>query len=103
MKSGDTLVLFIDKIAPKFKADYNDNSTFPSDKVFDFQNWRKTENYKKIVTADEDQDNFGNKGRFEMSDDFTLVVLSTQTDEEEVQNVIANMTQLASFEIIKVQ
>ena len=77
MRSGDTLVLHSSKIVPDYKEKFYDKKTFPSDKIFDFQEWRKKENYKSILTEDEDVDNFGNKGFFDMNDDFTIVMLST--------------------------
>ena len=77
MKSGDTLVLHSSKIVPDYKEKFYDAKTFPTDKIFNFKEWRKPENHKKILQDDEDQDNFGNKGFFTMNDDFTIVMLST--------------------------
>lgn len=69
VKSGDTLVLFVDKIAPDFKVNFSDKN-FPTDKVFNFGEWRKKEVYKSILKGDEDVDVFGNKGWYEMKDEF---------------------------------
>ena len=77
MKSGDTLVLHSSKIVPDYKEKFNDAKLLPSEKIFDFAEWRKEANYKSILIDDEDQDNFGNKGFFTMNDDFTIVMLST--------------------------
>ena len=54
MKSGDNLVLFVDKIAPDFKSTLYHKEDFPTDVIFNFQEFRKTEVYKKVLRGEED-------------------------------------------------
>ena len=50
--------------------------------MFDFAEWRKKENYKKVLTEEEDKDNFGNHGWYEMNEKFSFALLAGYTDEE---------------------
>ena len=70
-KIGQRLVLDCGQGLTDFKADLGDEpSSFPVDTVFNVKEWRKPENYKKILRGDEDKDNFGNKGHYSMNQDF---------------------------------
>ena len=62
MKSGNVLVIFIDKIMGKFE-DYYDEKFLPKE-IFDPLEIVKPEIYKKILKEEEDVDNFGNQGGF---------------------------------------
>ena len=76
MRSGDRLVLFCGNIAPDFKKEMtSDAANFPAEVVFNFNEWRKEENYKKIVRDEEDHDLMGNKKMFWMSEKFDLIIL----------------------------
>lgn len=103
MQSGDRVVFFIDKIAPDFKNKFTDPNYFPTDKVFNFNEWRQKENYKKILKEDEDKDVFGNRGFYEMKDNFTLLILATYTDDETMQEVMKNIPNLDNFDIFCVE
>ena len=103
MKSGDNLVLFCDKIAPDFKTKMTHKENFPADKIFNFAEWRKKENYKSVLRGDEDQDVFGNKGWYEQKDTFAITVLASYTDEEHVQAVLAALPNAGDFEKFIVQ
>ena len=61
-KVGDNLVLFVDEMAPDFKTKMTHKEDFPTDKIFNFGEWRKKDNYKSILRGDEDEDMMGNKG-----------------------------------------
>ena len=98
MKSGDNLVLFVDKMSVDFKTVMCDKDNFPADLIFNFAEFRKTENYKKILRGDEDKDVFGNKGLFELKDTFAITVLATYTDEEHIQKVLESLPNLDNFE-----
>ena len=54
MKSGDVLVLYIDKLAPDFKNNISHKDDFPTDQIFKFLDFRKPENYKKLLRNEED-------------------------------------------------
>lgn len=49
MRVGNRLILFVGKNTADFCNDFNDPENFPTDKIFNFNEWRKEENYKKIV------------------------------------------------------
>ena len=77
MKSGDNFVMYMDKMALDFKTDMCHKEEFPTDLIFNFAEFRKKENYKKILRGDEDQDLFGNKGLFDQKDTFAISILAT--------------------------
>mmetsp|Transcript_28729 Transcript_28729/g.21412 ORF Transcript_28729/g.21412 Transcript_28729/m.21412 type:complete len:113 (+) Transcript_28729:168-506(+) len=81
MQSGETYVLFLDKLAPNFKEEFTHPTVFPADKIFNFNLWRKE--YRIILKKEEDKDLSGNAGFFRMDDDFNIVILSHATDPEE--------------------
>lgn len=83
MKAEDTLVIYVSNIAPDFKNNFSKEGAFPTDKVFNFNEWRKKENYKSILQDDEDKDSFGNKGWYEMKEKFQIVILSTADEAED--------------------
>ena len=83
MQSGERFCIAIDKIAPDFKETFNDATVFPTDLIYNFEKFRIYENYKSILTPEEDEDYQKNKGCYIMNEDFTLVILSTAKTEEE--------------------
>ena len=102
VKAGERMCIMIDRIAPDFKEEFNDETLFPTDKIFNFKEFRKMETYKSIITEEEDRDYQDNKGNYLMHEDYTLVILSTARNEEEKQAVIDNLPCLDSFEIIEI-
>ena len=70
MRVGDTLVIHIDKTMPNFKTDFTHKTEFPTDKVFDFAEWRFYNNYMSVVKEDENVDLHGNKKCFAMNSNF---------------------------------
>ena len=83
MKAGQNTVFFFDKIVPNFKGEYFNPKTIPSS-IFHPSEFEKKDTYNQIVHEDENVDNFGNKGHFEMDDKFRVVVLSyADPDDEE--------------------
>eukprot|EP00347_Sterkiella_histriomuscorum_P002379 403368382 len=104
MRTGDRLVLYCGNIAPDFKEGLSsDAQNFPSELVFNFAEWRKEANYKKIVREDEDHDLMGNKKCFWMNDKFNLIVLQNDDDEETRQELIDRIPHIESFDIINIQ
>lgn len=103
MRSGDRLVLFVGNIAPDFKTVFtSDDKNFPSDCVFNFPEWRKEANYKKIVRDDEDHDLMGNKKCFWMNEKFNIIILQQDDDEETRQELLQRIPHLECFEIINI-
>lgn len=85
MRTGDRLVLYLGNIAIDFKNNFtSDETNFPAEKVFNFAEWRKEENYKKIVRKEEDHDMMGNKNMFWINDSFNLIILAE--DEGDAEN-----------------
>ena len=71
MRCGDRLVLFVDKLNPDFKNEYNfPPDHWPSDELFDFEKWRSNDTYMKIVKEEENEDLLKNKGKYSMHDNF---------------------------------
>ena len=54
MKSGDNMVMYVDKTAPDFKTNFTDKADFPTEVMFNFEEFRKKETYKKLLRGDED-------------------------------------------------
>ena len=54
------------------------------------------------MKEEEDKDNFGNKGFYTMNEDFSIVMLSTTEDEDDIQEIIKNLPDKDSFEVIQV-
>ena len=75
MRSGDRLVLSVGNINIEWMKVFNDEKQFPIDKIFNFAEWRKEANYKKILKPEEDVDYMGNKNMFSMNDKFNIVIL----------------------------
>ena len=78
MRSGDRLVIYLDKTAPDFKNEYNfPPEQWPSWEIFNFEKWRQNDNYMKVVRPDENHDILKNPEKFEMHDNFMLIILAT--------------------------
>ena len=70
MRVGDTLVINIDKTMPNFTSDFTHKTEFPTEKLFDFEEWRFYNNYMTVVKEDENVDLLGNKKCFVMNSNF---------------------------------
>ena len=91
------MCIFIDKIAPDFKEQFNDPVHFHTDLIFNFEQFRQEDNYRSILREYEDCDYQNNKGCFTMDQEFTLVILSCAKTEEEKQEVIAGIPNIKNF------
>ena len=58
--------------------------------VFNFKEWRKEENYKKVVRPEEDHDLMGNKKCYYMNKDFDIIILS-ETDDADTKAQIMTL------------
>ena len=71
MRTGDRLVIFVDKCMPDFDKDYNFGpDTFPSKDIFNFSDWRSNDLYMKVVKDAEDHDTQNTRGKYFMHDNF---------------------------------
>ena len=78
MRCGDRLVIYLDKTAPDFKNEYNfPPEQWPSWEIFNFEKWRSNDNYMKVVRPDENHDLLKNPEKFEMHDNFMIIILAT--------------------------
>ena len=80
MRIGDRLVLNCGKYIIDYKNDFHCPVNFPTNLIFDFNEWRKDEIYKRIVRPEEDVDLIGNKKCYFMNDNFTLIILCDVRD-----------------------
>ena len=75
MKAGERLVLNCGKITPDFTGILNEAASFPVELVFNRKEWKKEENYMKVVRESENVDLMGNKNCYVMMPKFYIVVL----------------------------
>lgn len=86
MRAGERLVLQCGKGVVDFREKFG-GDVLQWDTIFNFKEWRKEENYKKIVKAEEDHDLMGNKKCYLMNNDFDIIVLSENEDnDQDVKN-----------------
>ena len=63
MRSGELTGLFIGESRPDFKNEYTSGEAdFPAGCVFDWAEWRKEANHKKIVRKEENKSIMGDEG-----------------------------------------
>ena len=98
MRIGDRLVLHCGKYSIDFINNFTDPVNFPTDLIFNYHEWRKEENYKKVVRTSEDVDLIGNKKCYFMHDNFDLVIVhdvegATEENDsrEEVKKLIPHL------------
>ena len=85
-KMGKTLVYSMGKLRKDLANDYKSND-FPTDKIFDWAEWRKPDNHMKLVRDDENEDISGNSGQYIMMDKFTICLLYDYVDDADIQAV----------------
>ena len=101
MRIGDRYVINCGKLNIDLRM-YNDPVKFPVDLIFDFEEWRKDEVYKRIVKEEEDVDLMGNKKCYWMNDTFDIIILrdiTTDTADNDKREEFKQMIpHLGSFE-----
>ena len=75
MRIGDRLVLHCGRYGIDFRTEFNDPVNFPTELIFNFDEWRKEENYKRIVRTEEDVDLIGNKKCYFLNDNFGIIIV----------------------------
>jgi hypothetical protein len=95
MRIGDRYVLNMGKLNIDFRTQFDDPVNFPIDLIFDFDEWRNDDVYKRIVRQEEDVDLMGNKKCYFMNETFDIIILrdvTTDTPEndkrEEIKSTI---------------
>ena len=84
MRCGDRLVLQCGRLAIDFKEQFDGGAeNFPVDLIFNFNEWRKEENYKKVVRPDEDHDLMMNKRCYYMNKDFDIILLQENDGDDD--------------------
>ena len=101
MRIGDRYVINCGKLNIDLKM-FNDPVNFPVDLIFDFNEWRKDEVYKRIVREEEDVDLMGNKKCYWMNDTFDIIILrdiTTDTTEKDAREEFkSKIPHISSFE-----
>ena len=106
MRTGDRLVLYCGKMAIDFLASFDGGpDNLPIETLFNFQEWRKEENYKKIVRPEENHDLLNNKNCYYMNEKFDIIILQeNKGDSESKESQKAKIPHLnGSFDIYIVQ
>lgn len=75
MRVGDRFVLNCGKYSIDFITYFTDPANFPTDLIFNYHEWRKEDNYKKVVRTSEDVDILGNLKCYLMHDEFDIVIV----------------------------
>ena len=86
MLHGKALVINVDNLRPSFRVDYA-SSEFP-DTVFNFDEWRKHENYIQVVKDEENVNIYGLEGAFYMDTKFTIMFLATYKSDEDIADFV---------------
>ncbi|CDW89588.1 UNKNOWN [Stylonychia lemnae] len=76
---------------------------FPANVVFNFEQWRKEENYLQIVRDKENIDHIGNIGFYRMNKTFDLILVHEYEDEETKQELLDNIPWIEQFDIIVIE
>jgi len=80
---GKKLIINVDKQAPDFINKYKGEKTMlPTDQIFNYEEWRKKENYINIVRANENYDSEIVTWNYHMLDGFTIIVLARYDSDE---------------------
>ena len=88
MRTGDPLIIYLDHFLPDFYQEYTaDECTFPAEIIFDFQEWRKDDNYMKIVKEEENFDLIGNRPFFFQNENFHITFLAKYVSDEKCEKL----------------
>ena len=101
MKSGDTLCFYSDKLIGRFN-EYFDEEYLPEE-IFEPEKIKDKELYKKILREGEDVDSFGNKGWFEMKEDFKVCMIVEREPDAEDNNEIGERLDTERFDFYKIE
>ena len=90
MRIGKTLVVCCSKELPDFKQNLrlDENFAITWDEVFNWAEFRKKENYMKLVKESENYDMLINKGKFECHKDFNITFVCRYVKEDDFYNLL---------------
>ncbi len=97
MRTGDTLVINLDKLEVDFITEFT-GPQFPADKIFNYEYWR--DHYLQVVAEDEMFDCWENKGVFEMREKFMLAVICSYTTDADIVRVLQRIPNQDEFQKI---
>ena len=95
MRVGENFVLAYGNVDPHF-AEWQKVGFFSPESLFDFANWRKEENFMKVVRP---EDTEGTGGVFVCQERFNVIVTSTYTTDEAMHAFIAQLPHKDQFNI----
>ena len=89
MKTGKLFVFVLGKSLPNFRTDFcGGPNDFPASTVFNFQEFRKTQNYRPVTRKGEEVVFQGDNHTFIMHDNFQILFLADYENEEEIERVL---------------
>ena len=74
MLHGKCMVINVDNLRPSFRNDYTSGEL--PEEAFNFEEWRKDENYLKVVKEEENVSTMGSKNCYSMGASFTMIILA---------------------------
>eukprot|EP00350_Pseudokeronopsis_sp_OXSARD2_P009945 CAMPEP_0170549238 /NCGR_PEP_ID=MMETSP0211-20121228/7427_1 /TAXON_ID=311385 /ORGANISM="Pseudokeronopsis sp., Strain OXSARD2" /LENGTH=109 /DNA_ID=CAMNT_0010855155 /DNA_START=179 /DNA_END=505 /DNA_ORIENTATION=+ len=99
VKRGNRLIFQQSKCNCNYHIVFNDEKLFPANKVFNYEEWRKLENYKSILLEEEDYDDIGNYGWYRMHDQFTITISCHFLKMKDVYDVLDNIPHSQRFDV----
>ena len=91
MRIGDVFAINCDNLNLDFNGKWCHPEIFPIDEITDFDEWRESEKYMKIVKPEENVDLIGNKKCYIMHNTFTMVFLYRYTSDEDMVRILQNI------------
>lgn len=89
MRIGMPMVIYLGKMLPDFEEEYNStDDIWPSQKIFNYLEWTKKENYFKVLREWEMIDQWGNKNTYKRLEKFRFIILAEYESDEKSQEVV---------------
>ena len=88
-KVGYVLAIYMDNLIPDWKNAWTvqKEGEFDTNLIFNCREFKKEENYKKMLKKNEDVDDFGNKGYYLMHKDYQMVLVYSYQSEDQIQKI----------------
>jgi len=104
MRAGKIMAVDCKDFELDFVNTYTAGETdYPTATVFNFEEWRKKDNYMKVVRENENHNEMGNKNTYMMNPDFSIALLSQMATEEEFNAFKAKIPNLEHFKVFHVK
>lgn len=91
MRIGDTLAINCDNLNLNFNDEWTHPDIFPIDEISDYDEWRESDKYMKVVKDEENYDLIGNKKCYTMNENFMMVFLYRYTTDEDMVRIVDNI------------